>query len=146
LRPHQTRALIDAARRVALEFGIVGAANVQVALHDDRLYVLEVNPRASRTLPFLSKCIGRPLARVATHLALGASLGEFNLRPARQSPRHRRLVAAKVPVFSTAKLSLEPIPLGPTMLSTGEAMATGRSLEEALNNAGAQAVRLARAE
>jgi carbamoyl-phosphate synthase large subunit len=82
-------------RAIALELGVAGLMNAQLAVKGDQVYVLEVNPRASRTVPFVSKATGVPLARVATKVMLGTSLDELDVKD-RNVPRH---VAAKECVF-----------------------------------------------
>ncbi len=104
-------------RRFALELGVVGLINVQYAVFDGRVYVLEVNPRASRTVPFVSKATGVPLARIAARLMAGERLADFNLPE--QIPVNG--VAVKEAVFPFNKLEVD-ILLGPEMRSTGEAM------------------------
>ncbi|CAN5705936.1 carbamoyl-phosphate synthase large subunit [soil metagenome] len=104
-------------RRFALELGVVGLINVQYAIFNGRVYVLEVNPRASRTVPFVSKATGVPLARIAARLMVGESLVSFGLPE--EIPVHG--VAVKEAVFPFNKLESDPL-LGPEMRSTGEAM------------------------
>jgi carbamoyl-phosphate synthase large subunit len=104
-------------RRFALELGVVGLINVQYAVFNGRVYVIEVNPRASRTVPFVSKATGVPLARIAARLMAGETLASFGLPE--QIPVHG--VAVKEAVFPFNKLESDPL-LGPEMRSTGEAM------------------------
>jgi carbamoyl-phosphate synthase large subunit len=104
-------------RQFALELGVVGLINVQFAVFEGRVYVLEVNPRASRTVPFVSKATGVPLARIAARLMAGERLADFNLPE--QIPVHG--VAVKEAVFPFNKIEVD-ILLGPEMRSTGEAM------------------------
>jgi len=104
-------------RRFALELGVVGLINVQYAVYEGRVYVLEVNPRASRTVPFVSKATGVPLARIASRLMAGERLADFGLPE--QIPVHG--VAVKEAVFPFNKIDVDPL-LGPEMRSTGEAM------------------------
>jgi carbamoyl-phosphate synthase large subunit len=104
-------------RGFALELGVVGLINVQYAVYDGQVYVLEVNPRASRTVPFVSKATGVPLARIAARLMVGERLADFDL------PEHIPVhgVAVKEAVFPFNKIEADPL-LGPEMRSTGEAM------------------------
>jgi carbamoyl-phosphate synthase large subunit len=105
-------------RRFALELGVVGLINVQYAVYQGRVYVIEVNPRASRTVPFVSKATGVPLARIAARLMGGESLASFGL----PNPIPVHGVAVKEAVFPFNKFSdVDPI-LGPEMRSTGESM------------------------
>jgi len=107
--------------------------NVQYAIKDDTVYVLEVNPRASRTVPMLSKVTGVPMVRLATRVMLGERLADLGwssgLVPARP------LVAVKAPVFSMSKLAAADSYLGPEMKSTGEVMGVDRTLPAALRKA-----------
>ena len=104
-------------RKIGIELGIVGCYNIQFAIRDKTLYVLEVNPRGSRTFPFVAKATGVPLARIAAMVALGEKLSSINI-PERQD----EAVCVKAPVFPFIKLrGLDPAP-GPEMKSTGEVM------------------------
>ena len=105
-------------RALALELHVVGLMNVQFAVRDGRVYVLEVNPRASRTVPFVSKAIGVPLAKLAMGVMMGRSLNELNFTSERQ-PRH---ISVKEAVFPFTKFPGTDVILGPEMRSTGEAM------------------------
>ena len=102
---------------LARELGVVGLMNVQFALQGDTLYVLEVNPRASRTIPFVAKATGVPYAKIAARVAAGESLASMNLHE--RIPRH---VAVKVSVFPFNKFAGVDTILGPEMRSTGEVM------------------------
>ncbi len=116
---------------MARELGVVGLMNVQFAVKGDEVYVLEVNPRASRTVPFVSKCIGRSLAKVAARCMAGQTLAE-------QQVEHEILppyFSVKEAVFPFAKFpGVDPI-LGPEMKSTGEVMGVGKSFAEAFHKA-----------
>jgi carbamoyl-phosphate synthase large subunit len=104
-------------RIIGLELGIVGCFNIQFAIRDETLYVLEVNPRGSRTFPFVAKSTGVPLARIAARLALGEKLVDMSI----PEPQNEA-VCVKAPVFPFIKLrGLDPAP-GPEMKSTGEVM------------------------
>jgi carbamoyl-phosphate synthase large subunit len=106
------------ARALALELKVVGLMNVQFAVKNDLIYVLEVNPRASRTVPFVSKAIGVSLAKLATKVMIGKTLRELGvLRVA--SPRH---ISVKESVFPFARFQGVDAMLGPEMKSTGEVM------------------------
>ncbi|MEM7220876.1 MAG: carbamoyl-phosphate synthase large subunit [Pseudomonadota bacterium] len=116
---------------MARELGVVGLMNVQLAVQDDRIYVLEVNPRASRTVPFVSKCIGVSLAKVAARCMAGTSLAEQGFTEEIR-PTH---VSVKESVFPFSKFpGVDPI-LGPEMKSTGEVMGVGTSFGEAFAKA-----------
>jgi carbamoyl-phosphate synthase large subunit len=105
-------------RMLALELGVVGLMNVQFAVKGGEIYILEVNPRASRTVPFVSKATGRPLARIAAKVMAGRSLDELGVFDL-DTPRH---VAVKESVFPFAKFPGVDTILGPEMRSTGEVM------------------------
>ena len=108
------------ARMLATELGVVGLMNVQFAVHDGEIFVLEVNPRASRTIPFVSKAIGRPLAKIAAKIMAGKTLAELGAFPTGEiEPRH---VAVKEVVFPFVKFEGVDTILGPEMRSTGEVM------------------------
>jgi carbamoyl-phosphate synthase large subunit len=114
----QLEEIRDLTRRFALELGVVGLLNLQFAVMDDELYVIEVNPRASRTVPFVSKATGVPLARLAARIAAGEKLADMNL------PDELPVggIAVKEAVFPYAKMAgVDPLG-GPQMRSTGEAM------------------------
>ena len=114
-------------KKIALEIGAIGLVNVQLAYYDNELYLLEVNPRASRTIPFVSKCIGRSLAKVGALCMVGISLEEQNYKDA-IVPEY---FSVKEAVFPFNKfLGVDPI-LGPEMKSTGEVMGVGSSFSEA---------------
>ncbi|MEM4473016.1 MAG: carbamoyl-phosphate synthase large subunit [Archaeoglobaceae archaeon] len=104
-------------KKIALALKVVGLINVQYAVKDGVVYVLEANPRASRTVPFVSKATGIPLAKIATKVILGKKLREFNLR--KPVLKH---IAVKEAVFPFAKLPRVDVVLGPEMKSTGEVM------------------------
>ncbi|HSG40002.1 MAG TPA: carbamoyl-phosphate synthase large subunit, partial [Thermoanaerobaculia bacterium] len=108
----------DIARRLALRLGVVGLMNVQFALKDGKIYVLEVNPRASRTVPFIAKAVGVPLVKVAVGAMAGRSLEELGFTAEPRVPG----VFVKAPVFPFRRFpGVDPV-LGPEMKSTGEVM------------------------
>ena len=109
--------------KLALELGVVGLMNVQYAIQNGKVYVLEVNPRASRTIPYVSKATGVPLAKIAARLMVGRKLREFGLEG--ELPVQHHFV--KSPVFPFIKLAGADIILGPEMKSTGEVMGTASS-------------------
>ncbi|MEO6776408.1 MAG: carbamoyl-phosphate synthase large subunit [Kofleriaceae bacterium] len=106
------------ARALATELGVIGLMNVQFAVHAGDVYVLEVNPRASRTIPFVSKAIGKPLAKIAAKVMIGKTLAELGMH-AEVEPRH---VSVKEVVFPFVKFEGVDTILGPEMRSTGEVM------------------------
>ena len=107
-----------------------GIVNIQYIVKDNRIYVIEVNPRASRTVPYMSKVTGIPMVDVAIEVSLGTPLADMDYGTGfyRQSP----YTAVKVPVFSFEKLTDVDTQLGPEMKSTGEVLGVGRNLSEAL--------------
>ncbi len=114
-------------RKLCLELNVVGIMNAQFAIQDDKIYVLEVNPRASRTVPFVSKAIGTPLAKIAARCMAGRSLREQGYTQ-EIIPKH---YSVKVPTFPFAKFPGVDTLLGPEMKSTGEVMGIGGSFGEA---------------
>jgi carbamoyl-phosphate synthase large subunit len=128
--------ILDSTRRLALELGVRGLMNVQYAVKEGELFVLEVNPRASRTVPFVSKAIGRPLAKLAALVMIGRSLRELGFTE-EIWPRH---YAVKEAVFPFVKFPGADTLLGPEMKSTGEVMgidsAFGRAFAKAQIQAG----------
>jgi carbamoyl-phosphate synthase large subunit len=118
LSDREVEEMRESTRRFALELGVVGLINVQYAVFRGKVYVLEVNPRASRTVPFVSKATGVPLARIAARLMAGEKLVDFNLPETIPTQG----VAVKEAVFPFNKLPGVDTLLGPEMRSTGEAM------------------------
>ncbi|REJ34843.1 MAG: carbamoyl-phosphate synthase large subunit [Bacillota bacterium] len=112
--------VVDYTRRIALELGIKGVVNIQFVLHGGRLYVLEVNPRASRTVPVLSKATGVPLVGLATRIMLGETLAEMGYGDGLLPPPP--YTSVKAPVFSFEKLGRVDVYLSPEMKSTGEVL------------------------
>ncbi len=112
---------------------IKGLINLQFVIYKGEVFVIEVNPRSSRTVPFLSKVTDVQMAKVATKAILGLSLKEQGFFDGTLEPKN--LVAVKAPVFSFAKLSEVEIALGPEMKSTGEVMGRDKSYEKALEKA-----------
>jgi len=110
-------------KMLAAELRVVGLMNIQYAIQDETLYVLEVNPRASRTVPFVSKAIGIPLAKLATKIMLGKSLQELGFTQTIK-PKH---VSVKEAVFPFNRFPEVDILLGPEMKSTGEVMGIDQS-------------------
>jgi carbamoyl-phosphate synthase large subunit len=122
--------LVEYTEKMAKGLNIVGLLNIQYVLAGDKVYVLEVNPRSSRTVPFLSKITKVPMAKIATKAILGISLLEQGYLPGLIPEKEG--VYVKVPVFSFAKLKRVDITLGPEMKSTGEVMGKDITLEKAL--------------
>ncbi|MGH7326812.1 MAG: carbamoyl-phosphate synthase large subunit, partial [Polyangiaceae bacterium] len=131
LSPEIVLSIEEQTRMLALELGVVGLMNVQFAVKGNDVYVLEVNPRASRTVPFVSKATGRPLARIAAQVMAGKTLAELGVGEI-EVPRH---VSVKESVFPFAKFPGVDTILGPEMRSTGEVMGISHSLARALHKA-----------
>jgi len=113
-------------RELALGLDVVGLMNVQYAIKDGEIHVLEVNPRASRTVPFVAKVIGMPVAKIAARLMAGEKLADFNLKK-----RKLGHVGVKESVFPFARFPGVDTVLGPEMRSTGEVLGIDRSFEVA---------------
>jgi carbamoyl-phosphate synthase large subunit len=124
----------DTTRRIALELGVIGLINIQYAVAGGALYVLEANPRASRTVPFVSKATGAPLAKIACRLMLGESLADQQL-PAGQGDH----VSVKEAVLPFARFPGADSVLGPEMKSTGEVMGIAEDFPTAFGKAQAAA-------
>ena len=122
--------IIEVSTQLALELKTKGLINIQYLIYRGQLYVIEVNPRASRTVPYISKVTGVPMVELATKIIMGAKLKKLGygvgLYP--DSP----YVAVKVPVFSFEKLNDVNSQLGPQMKSTGEVLGIGKTIEEAM--------------
>jgi len=124
------------ARGIALGLGVVGLLNVQFAVHGGQLYVIEANPRASRTVPFVSKAIGVPLAKMACRLMLGESLADLQLPDEARTFDH---VSVKEAVLPFDRFAGSDALLGPEMRSTGEVMGIARDFPTAFAKAQAAA-------
>jgi len=131
LSPELQRSLIDQTKMLARELGVVGLINVQYAIYEGEVFILEVNPRASRTIPFVSKAIGVPLAKLAALVMAGRKLADLGFTSERV-PRH---VAVKESVFPFARFSGVDTILGPEMKSTGEVMGIDSSFAMAFAKA-----------
>jgi carbamoyl-phosphate synthase large subunit len=127
LPPEVLGAIRSSTRALALELGVIGLMNVQYAIRGSAVYVIEVNPRASRTVPFVSKTIGVPLAKIAAKLQAGKKLKELGFTR-EVIPPH---VAVKESVFPFAKFPGVDTLLGPEMRSTGEVMGIGKNFADA---------------
>ena len=125
--------VVDYTVKIARHLRLRGMVNVQYVVHRGHVYVLEVNPRSSRTVPFLSKVTGVPMVKLATRVMLGEKLADMGWSTGLVPPRD--LVAVKAPVFSMNKLPAVDSYLGPEMKSTGEAIGIAGTLNEALRKA-----------
>ena len=130
LSRHVRQTLIAYTARLALALKVKGLINIQYVVYNHSVYVIEVNPRSSRTVPYISKVTGVPMVALATEIILGKKLKDLGygtgLYPARD------YIAVKVPVFSFAKLSGVDTHLGPEMKSTGEVLGIAKRFDEAL--------------
>ncbi len=132
LSPHVLSRIREETRKLGLFMGVRGLMNIQFAVQNETVYVLEVNPRASRTVPFVSKSIGIPIAKMAMRILLGASLKELGLLES--APTHH-YVSVKEAVFPFRKFQGVDTLLGPEMKSTGEVMGIGEKFGKAFLDA-----------
>jgi carbamoyl-phosphate synthase large subunit len=129
----------SATRDIALGIGVVGLLNVQYAVHDGRLYVIEANPRASRTVPFVSKAVGLPLAKLACRIMLGERISELDLPSGHEGVGFGDHVSVKEAVLPFDRFDGTDSLLGPEMRSTGEVMGVARDFPTAFAKAQAAA-------
>ncbi|MGN1415578.1 MAG: carbamoyl-phosphate synthase large subunit [Oscillospiraceae bacterium] len=122
--------IIEYTRRLALELKIKGLVNIQYVVYNNEVYVIEVNPRSSRTVPYISKVTGVPMVDVATKVATGMTLKDLGYKSG--LCKEADYIAVKVPVFSFEKLHDVDTALGPEMKSTGECLGIARTFEDAL--------------
>lgn len=122
--------IFEVTEKLCLALDVRGLVNIQYVLHNNEVYVIEVNPRASRTVPYISKVTGVPMCELATRVSMGESLRTLGYGPgiAKMPP----YTAVKVPVFSFEKLADVDTHLGPEMKSTGEVLGIGKNIQEAL--------------
>ena len=125
-----TERIVDCSRRLALALKTKGLVNIQYLIYQGELYVIEVNPRSSRTIPYISKVTGVPMVELATRAMLGEHLSDMGYGTGLYPPSP--YVAVKVPVFSFEKLINVDTHLGPEMKSTGEVLGLAQTMEEAL--------------
>ncbi len=117
IKPHLIKEIEKQTRKLALALKVKGFMNIQFAIKKDQIYVIEVNPRASRTVPFVSKAKGLPLAKIASRVMAGEKLSKFNLKD-----KSKGMYAVKEAVFPFNKFPNSDLLLGPEMKSTGEVM------------------------
>jgi carbamoyl-phosphate synthase large subunit len=123
--------IIDYTRKLALALNVIGLVNIQFILFNDDVYVIEVNPRSSRTVPYISKVTGIPIVDVATRIMMGDSLSDFSFGTGLYA-RYPWVYAIKAPVFSFEKLHDVDVSLGPEMKSTGEVLGLSVTYAEAM--------------
>lgn len=137
--PHQTLSqtavdkIVDYTTRIAQRLSVKGLINIQFVVEEDDVYIIEVNPRSSRTVPYMSKITCIPMVNIATKIALGATLAQLGYKGGLVSKPD--FVAVKAPVFSFSKLRMVEPSLGPEMKSTGEVLGMERNFEKALYKA-----------
>jgi carbamoyl-phosphate synthase large subunit len=131
LSPEIVLSIEEQSRMLALELGVVGLMNIQFAVKGSEVFILEVNPRASRTVPFVSKTTGRPLAKIAAMLMVGRTLDELGINDA-PVPRH---TSVKESVFPFTKFPGADTILGPEMRSTGEVMGIAETFARSFGKA-----------
>ena len=125
--------LVDYTRKLARSLHVIGLINIQFIVYQDEVYVIEVNPRSSRTVPYISKVTGIPIVDLASRVILGAKIRDLGYEPG-LAPKAAYL-AIKMPVFSFEKLRGAEISLGPEMKSTGECLGIAKTFNEALYKA-----------
>ena len=123
--------ILECTRMLARELEVIGMINIQYIEYKNDLYIIEVNPRSSRTVPYISKVTGVPIIDLATRCMLGEKLTDLGYG-IDLYPEPENFYAVKVPVFSTEKLPRVEVSLGPEMKSTGEVLGIGNTIEEAL--------------
>ncbi len=132
IKPHILEEIVRATKAMAVELNVIGLMNVQYAVKNDTLYIIEVNPRASRTVPFVSKATGVPLAKIATKVMLGKTLAQLGVADDAWRTNH---VSVKESVFPFNRFPGVDTVLGPEMKSTGEVMGIGSCFGEAFAKA-----------
>ena len=127
------KVIVDYTRKLARSLNVIGLINIQFIVYNDDVYVIEVNPRSSRTVPYISKVTGIPIVDLASRVILGAKIKDLGYEPG-LAPKSAYL-AIKMPVFSFEKLRGAEISLGPEMKSTGECLGIAKHFNEALYKA-----------
>ena len=125
--------IAEYSRRLAKSLHVIGLINIQFIVTGEDVYVIEVNPRSSRTVPYISKVTGIPIVDLATQVIIGKTIKELGYEPGLQ--KESDLIAIKMPVFSFEKIRGAEISLGPEMKSTGECLGIGKTFHEALYKA-----------
>ena len=125
--------IVEYTRRLASSLHVLGMINIQFIVYKEDVYVIEVNPRSSRTVPYISKVTGIPIVPLATQVILGHKIRELGYEPGLQ--KEADYIAIKMPVFSFEKIRGADVSLGPEMKSTGECLGIARSFNEALYKA-----------
>ena len=120
----------DYTRKLAKSLHVIGLVNIQFIIYENEVYVIEVNPRSSRTVPYISKVTGIPIVELACKVIMGEKIRDLGFEPGLQ--KEAPYVAVKMPVFSFEKLRGAEISLGPEMKSTGECLGIAKTFDEAL--------------
>ena len=130
---HAKNTIVEYTKRLARSLHVIGMINIQFIVCGEDVYVIEVNPRSSRTVPYISKVTGIPIVPLATKVILGHTIRELGYEPGLQ--READYIAIKMPVFSFEKIRGADIALGPEMKSTGECLGIAKTFNEALYKA-----------
>ena len=130
---HAKDTIVEYTKRLARSLHVIGMINIQFIVCGEDVYVIEVNPRSSRTVPYISKVTGIPIVPLATKVILGHTIRELGYEPGLQ--READFIAIKMPVFSFEKIRGADIALGPEMKSTGECLGIAKTFNEALYKA-----------
>ncbi len=125
--------LVDYTRKLAQSLHVIGLINIQFIVYNDEVFVIEVIPRSSRTVPYISKVTGIPIVKLASRVILGEKIRDMGFTPG--LAKKSEYIAIKMPVFSFEKLRGAEISLGPEMKSTGECLGIARTFNEALHKA-----------
>lgn len=133
IKPEVKEVIVDYTKRLAKALNVIGLINIQFIVYEDQVYVIEVNPRSSRTIPYISKVTSIPIVEIATKVIMGTSIKEqgyrYGLAP------EKEIIAIKMPVFSFEKIKGAEISLGPEMKSTGEVLGISTDYNEAIYKA-----------
>ena len=133
IKESEQEVLVDYTRKLAQSLHVIGLINIQFIVYNDEVFVIEVNPRSSRTVPYISKVTGIPIVKLASRVILGEKIRDMGFTPG--LAKKSEYIAIKMPVFSFEKLRGAEISLGPEMKSTGECLGIARTFNEALHKA-----------
>lgn len=133
IKPEIKEVIVDYTERLAKALHVIGLINIQFIVYEDQVYVIEVNPRSSRTIPYISKVTDIPVVDVATHVIMGKSIKEQGYEYG--LAKEKETIAIKMPVFSFEKIKGAEISLGPEMKSTGEVLGISTNFDEAIYKA-----------
>ena len=133
IKPEVQEVLVDYTAKLAKSLHVIGLINIQFIVYNDEVFVIEVNPRSSRTVPYISKVTGIPIVKLASRVILGEKITDMGYTPG--LAKKSDYIAIKMPVFSFEKLRGAEISLGPEMKSTGECLGIAKTFNEALHKA-----------